>query len=614
VNQELKKEITERKRSEQRLATQYTITRVLAESVSLAAAAPHLLQAVGERLAWEWGALWNVDCDAGVLRCASLWHAPHLEAAELDAISRETVGLPGPGLKGRVWQSAEPTWIADVSQAPHFRRAPIAARLGRRGAIAFPILLRGETIGIMEFFSCLVRPPNDAQCVTLSAIGSQIGRFVERKRLEDEQRTLAALVENSPDFIGIASPEGQVLFVNAAGQKMVGLDGDEHIRATRVLDYVVADARPRVEQHVLPAVMQHGHWEGETSFRHFQTGAAIPMLQHVFCIKEDGRERPIALATISRDITERKLAEEALHTAQAELAHVTRVMTLGELAASIAHEVNQPLTAVINNGNACLRWLARQTPGLGEVRGAVRDIVANGQRASDVIARIRAALKKARTQPERLEINQLIVEIIELTSHEVQRAGVQLHTELASELPAVWGDRVQLQQVLLNLVMNGLEAMSTVTERPRRLMIRATWAGPEGVLVAVQAARSDSTRRRWSASSTHSIPPSPRGWEWGCRSAARSSRHTVDGCGRSKTLAPGRLCNLSCPARGRTWMPETEATVFVVDDDPEVRLSTARLLQSADLRVETFASALELLAELALDLRWTWSHASDALW
>ena len=415
-----------------------------------------------------------------------IWHAPHMEAAEFDAISRDTVTIPGPGLKGRVWQSAEPAWIADVSQAPNFRRAPIAARLGLHGAIAFPILLRGETIGIMEFFSRMVRQPDDEQRVTLSAIGSQIGQFVERKRLEDEQRKLASLVENSTDFIGFASPEGHALFVNAAGQKMVGLDGDEHVRATRVLDYVVEEERQRVQQQVLPAVMRHGHWEGETQFRHFKTGAAIPMLQHVFCIQEPGSDRPIALATISRDMTERKQAEEALREAQAELAHATRVMTLGELAASIAHEVNQPLTAVINNSNACLRWLARQSPDLEGVREALKDIIANGQRASDVIARIRAALKKAPTQMERLEINHIIAEVIELTYHEVQQYGVQLHTELASDLPAVLGDRVQLQQVLLNLVVNGIDAMSTVAERPRQLLIQTTWAEPEGVLVAVQ--------------------------------------------------------------------------------------------------------------------------------
>jgi C4-dicarboxylate-specific signal transduction histidine kinase len=186
------------------------------------------------------------------------------------------------------------------------------------------------------------------------------------------------------------------------------------------------------------------------------------------------------------DITERKWAEETLRQTQAELAHISRVMTMGELTASIAHEVNQPLTAVINNGNASLRWLGRETPDLDEVKGALRDIVRDGQRASDVIAGIRALLKKAPTQAVPLDINEVIEEVIGLTQREVQRHEIRLRTELAADLPPVLGDRVQLQQVLLNLVMNGIEAMSPVVDRPRELLIRSARARSDGVLVAVQ--------------------------------------------------------------------------------------------------------------------------------
>jgi PAS domain-containing protein len=149
---------------------------------------PHLRRAIGERMAWEWGALWTIDRDAGVLRCEHIWHAPSLEAATFDAISRQTAGLPGRGLKGRVWQSAEPTWMADVTQDPHFMRATIAARMGLQGAVAFPILRHGETLGIMEFFSRAIPPPDEAQLPMLSAMGNQIGQFVERKRAEEQLR------------------------------------------------------------------------------------------------------------------------------------------------------------------------------------------------------------------------------------------------------------------------------------------------------------------------------------------------------------------------------------------------------------------------------------------
>jgi C4-dicarboxylate-specific signal transduction histidine kinase len=186
------------------------------------------------------------------------------------------------------------------------------------------------------------------------------------------------------------------------------------------------------------------------------------------------------------DIEALKQAEEALHTAQAELAHATRVMSLGALTTAIAHEVKQPLTAVINNGNACLRWLARATPDLEAVRGALRDMISNAKRANEIIVRIRVALKKTPTQAVRLDINRVILEVVELTHHEIQRHKVRLRPALTAALPPVVGDRIQLQQVLLNLLMNGIEAMSTVRDRPRELLIRSERTESDGVLVAVQ--------------------------------------------------------------------------------------------------------------------------------
>ena len=174
------------------------------------------------------------------------------------------------------------------------------------------------------------------------------------------------------------------------------------------------------------------------------------------------------------DIEDRKRAEEAYSKAQAELAHITRVMTMGELAASIAHEVNQPLSGiVVSNGNTCLRWLAANPPNLDEAREAARRIVRDGKRAGDVIARIRALATKSSSNKERVNINEAIQDVVGLTRDEVRRKNVGLKTELAEGLPPVMGDRVQLQQVLLNLIMNGVDAMSTVEGRARELVIKA---------------------------------------------------------------------------------------------------------------------------------------------
>ena len=160
------------------------------------------------------------------------------------------------------------------------------------------------------------------------------------------------------------------------------------------------------------------------------------------------------------DVTERRRAEEALRNAQAELARVARLTTMGELVASIAHEINQPLAAVVTNGNAGLRWLNRDKPDLDEARTALSRIVRDGTRAGDVIRGLRALARKSGPQLARLDINDAIQEVLALTRSELQRHGVVLHTELSAGDRPVLGDRVQLQQVLLNLIMNGIEAMS----------------------------------------------------------------------------------------------------------------------------------------------------------
>jgi PAS domain S-box-containing protein len=307
----------------------------------------------------------------------------------------------------------------------------------------------------------------------------------DRRRAEEELRKLASLIEHSSDFIGIASLEGDVLFLNPSGQALVGLNGDEAVRATKVAGYIFPHDHERFVHQVWPAILQQGEWEGEMRFRHFKTGAAIPMLQKIFSIKEADTDRPLALATISRDITERKRAEEDLRLAQAEVAHASRVMTMGELTASIAHEINQPLAAIVNNANVCGRLLACQPPDLEEVRLAIADIAHSGTRAAEVIARIRDLLRKKTTAMDRVDINEIIREVLALVAGELEKNRIATVTDLLPNLTLVLGDRIQLQQVILNLIMNGIEAMTSLTDRPRRLLIRSQVHESGKVLVAV---------------------------------------------------------------------------------------------------------------------------------
>ena len=179
-------------------------------------------------------------------------------------------------------------------------------------------------------------------------------------------------------------------------------------------------------------------------------------------------------------------ASEKLREAQAELAHVNRVTTMGQLAASIAHEVNQPLAGVVTNAGAGLRWLAHQPPNVEEARNALGRIIKDGDRASDVISRIRALIKNAPPLKDGLEINEAILEVIALTRSEVVKNGVSVQTQLTEGLPRIQGDLVQLQQVILNLILNAVEAMSGVSKGSRELLISTGQEASGGVLVAVQ--------------------------------------------------------------------------------------------------------------------------------
>jgi NO-binding membrane sensor protein with MHYT domain len=230
----------------------------------------------------------------------------------------------------------------------------------------------------------------------------------------------------------------------------------------------------------------------------------------------------------SIDMTERKRAEaEARESerrrreAQAELAHVTRATTLGELTASIAHEVNQPLAAVLANAEACLLWLNGETPDLDGARRSVEWIIQDGNRAGEVVRRVRGLLKKSDTQKAPLDVNDVVNDSIHLVQRELLTHQVSLRTELAPTLLSVLADRVQLQQVIINLMINGIQAMQPVTDRRRELTIRTHQNGAHQILVTVKDCGGGISPKTRIGCSTRSSPLNPAAWGWDSRSAVR---------------------------------------------------------------------------------------------
>jgi len=301
------------------------------------------------------------------------------------------------------------------------------------------------------------------------------------KALRESEERYHNIVKMQSEMICRYLPDTTLIFVNEAYCRYFGKKREELI-GTKFLSLIPEEYREAATQHVQsliknPRIERDEHPvitpDGRPGWQQWVDSVVI-----------DDHGDVKELQAVGWDVTERKQAEEALHEAREQLARVARASSLGELTASIAHEVNQPLTAIINNGNACLRWLASDSPKLNEIRDAVNDIIKDGNRASDVITRIRLLLKKKSLEPVAIDPNNVINEVTTLMQNECERHKVRLRIELESDLPEVLGDKVELQQVILNLIMNGIEAMDSLRE-DRVLEISSHQQSSGDVLIAV---------------------------------------------------------------------------------------------------------------------------------
>jgi PAS domain S-box-containing protein len=295
----------------------------------------------------------------------------------------------------------------------------------------------------------------------------------DRKRAEEalresEQRLLA-IVDNTTAVIFIKDLELRYLLVNREYERLFDVRRDQ-IRGKTDFDIHPHDVAETLRANDRK-VIEGG---GPTQFEEVvpSEGGAHHYVAVKFLLRDQVNE-PYAVCGIATDITALKQAQEALRSTEAELAHITRVMTMGEITSSIAHEINQPLGAIVNYGNACLRLLTAGSANLTEIATALSAIVKDANRASAIIARIRALSKKAPPEMAALQVSDVVTDILALVRRELTAHRIALKTALPEDLPPVLGDRIQLQQVLLNLVMNSIEAMNKVPEDQRRLFIGA---------------------------------------------------------------------------------------------------------------------------------------------
>ena len=456
-----------------RLAAEYATARVLAESGPLAHATSRILEAICTTLGWEHGALWQVDRHADRLRCVEIWHPPGSAFTDFETMSRETSFERGVGLPGRVWASGRPAFIAEVVRDDNFPRAPAAAREGLHAAFGFPIIIGRNTVGVMEFFSREIREPDAELMEMLSVIGSQIGQFMERRRVEEELDRFFAL---SLDLLCIADFDGYFKRLNPVWERVLGFSIAE-LCAVSYLDFVHPDDRAgtlaeaeKVAAGASVLEFENRYRAADGSYR-WLSWKAVPYRD----------ERTIYAA--ARDITEYKATREQLvqdardldHAREVEAEHADRLSQLvrelnlakakaeqaalakADFLANMSHEIRTPMTAIIGMAD-----LAMNTKLTAEQREYLTTI---SQSAGALLALINDILDFSKIEARKMAIEQIPFDLrdtvegaLKALAVRAQQKGLELACHTRSHAPdRLVGDPGRLKQVLTNLVGNAIK-------------------------------------------------------------------------------------------------------------------------------------------------------------
>jgi two-component system sensor histidine kinase/response regulator len=437
------------------------IARALAESATLAEAAPRMLAAVCESLRWEYGALWEVDRRGKLLHCVGTWHdsSLHPQFTEFVETSSTTTFARGVGLPGRVWDLGRPAWIPDVVHDANFPRATVADRVGLHGAFALPILRGSDVLGVMEFFSRDIRQPDAALLETMMTAGGQIGQYVARKWAADELETFFRL---SLDLLCVASLDGYFLRLNPAWTHVLGFD-EADLQASPFLDFVHPDDRPATLEamSVLTTGSRLINFENryrahDGSYRWLEW-AATPFI-------DQG-----VIYAAARDVTDRKRADEALKESTENLRQLVRELDVarqkaeaaavakGEFLANMSHEIRTPMNAVIGMTDLALR--TQLTP-------PQREYIRTANRSAEALLTIlNDILDVSKIEAGRLALDQApfglrdtVEDAVKIFAARADAKRLELACHILSDVPdALVGDPGRLRQVLINLVGNAIK-------------------------------------------------------------------------------------------------------------------------------------------------------------
>jgi PAS domain S-box-containing protein len=458
-------DVTERKRAEALRDGESRILEMIARDAPLEEILERLVRVVEAQFAGMLCSVLLLDNDGQHVRHGA---APNLSKSYVDAIDGLPIG-PQAGSCGTAMYRKEPVVVTDILQDPRWEQyRNVAERYGLRSCWSTPILAHsGKVLGSFAMYYREPRTPSPAETRALEMATHLAGIAIERKltheRLQRSEAYLAEAQKLSHTGSWAFNARGPVYW-SEENFRIWGLDPQQGLPSRElVLQRIHPEDRDRVLEYVLKAVRNKEDYAAE--FRIVLPGGMIKHIQ--------GLGRPVFSSTgdllevvgTQVDVTERKRAEherERLRQLQTDLAHINRVTTMGELTASLAHEIKQPMTAALTDARTCLRWLRREEPDVSEAREAASRLVTDVSRAAEIISRISLLFKKAAPQRELVDVNELIREMIVLLRNEAARYSISIRSDLAHDLPKVIADRVQMQQVFMNLMLNGIEAMKDI--------------------------------------------------------------------------------------------------------------------------------------------------------